>query len=581
MRRQLAAILSADAVGYSRRMAEDEAATVQAIRAHRETIGGFVREHRGRVVDAVGDNVLAEFASAVDAVACAVELQLELERREAKLPEDRRLLFRIGIHLGDLLVDEGQIFGDGINVASRLEALADPGGICVSGAVIEQVRGKVRGAIEDLGDQQLKNIPAPVRAYRIRPGADPAEGAAPNLTVAGFGGRPAIAILPFENRGGDPEQDFLADGIVEDLIARLSAFRLFPVISRSSTFTYKGKQVDPRKVSRELRARYIVEGSVQRSGGRIRVGVVLVDGILGHQISSERYDREMGDLFALQDEIVMAVVASIEPVLNRAERQRARSKPTTHLDAWECFQRGAHLLFGSRYKEELDQAIQFLRRARELDPTFSSATALEAVCHISALVYQWTDDAPRAAAEALELAEASRALNEDDPWAHVALGYACNTAGDLNRAVAAFERAIELNPSLTTPYQGLAVALSTVQPDDAIRIMEKAIRLSPRDPQMHLFRHQLAVAHLVAGRYEDALEQEKESLRHRDDLPPIYRVMAAAYGHLGRSVEAVNALEKMLRLSPQFSIEYFRSVNSPRLVEICLEGWRKAGWKAW
>lgn len=578
MRRQLAAILSADAVGYSRHMAEDESATVQTLRAHRETIGSFVRQHRGRVVDAVGDNLLAEFASAVDAVACAVAIQAELGQREVDVPAERRLRFRIGIHLGDLIVEDEQIFGESINIASRLEALADPGGVCVSAAVAEQVRGKVAADFEDLGEQILKNIPTPVRTYRVHPAtATSPDASGSALTVAGFGGRPAIAILPFETRGSDAAQDYLADGIVEDLIARLSAFRLFPVISRSSTFSYKGKRVDARHVSRELRARYIVEGSVQRFDGPLRVTVDLTDGILGHHLYSERYTRDLGDMFALQDEIVMAIVASIEPAVARAERQRVRLKPTTHLDAWECFQRGAWLLFGLRSRQDVDQALTFFRRARDLDATFSTAAALESVCHSAALLYSY-DDPTQSVAAALAAAESSLALDEEDPWAHVALGYACSSGGDVPRARAAFERAIELNPSLTMAYQGLAVALCADQPDDAVRIMEQAIRLSPRDPQMHLFLHQLAVAHLIAGRYADALQREQEALRLRADQPHVYRIIAAAYGHLDRRVEAREALDTMRRLAPEFSIEHFRRSNSPILVERCLAGWRRAGW---
>jgi len=577
-RRQLAAILSADAVGYSRRMAEDEAATAQMLRSHRDTIAGYVREHRGRVVNAVGDNLLAEFASAVDAVACALDVQTELARREAGLAEDRRLRFRIGVHLGDLAVEE-EILGDAINIAARLEALADPGGICASAAIVEQVRGKVQGAFEDLGEQQLKNIPAPVRAYRVRPLAAPPEGAAAAPTpVPGFSGRPAIAILPFENRGTDPAQEYLADGIVEDLIARLAAFRLFPVISRSSTFTYKGKRIDPRQVSRELRARYVVEGSVQGVAGRVRVSVQLIDGVQGHQISAERYDRELGDVFALQDDIVLAIVNSIEPALARAERQRARQKSEPDLDAWESFQRGNWLLFGLRAKEDLFRALELFRRAHALDPAFATAAAMQSITYAGLLTYQWADEPTRAVAEALAAGETSVALSDDDPWAHTALGYGCSLSGDMPRAIAAFERAIELNPSLTLPYQGLAVALSAEHPDDAIRVMEKAIRLSPRDPQMHFFRHQLAVAHLIAGRYEDAVKQDEESLRLRADQPHVYRVLAAAYGHLGRSATALGALEKMRRLAPHFSLEEFRRANSAVLVERCIEGWRRAGW---
>ncbi len=576
--RQLTAILSADAVGYSRRMAEDETATVAAMRSHRETLGGFVREHHGRVVNAVGDNMLAEFGSAVDAAACAVAVQAELARREADLPADRRLQFRIGVHLGDLVIADDEIFGDGINVAARLEALAEPGGVCASAAVVEQVRGKVEAVFEDIGEQPLKNIPVPIRVYRLRaPLAGEQATSTGGTTVPGFGGRPAIAIVPFEQRGGDASHAFLADGIVEELIARLSAFRVFPVISRSSTFTYKGKHADARQVSRELRARYVVEGSVQEVGGRVRVAVQLVDGVQGVQLSSERYDRELGDLFALQDDIVQAIVGSIEPALARAERQRARQKPPPQLDAWESFQRGAWLLFGLRSKEDVLEALRFFAHARRLDPDFGTAAAHETIAHVAALAYQWADEPERTVAAALAAAEASLALGEDDPWANAAVGYAASFVGDRPRAIAAFERAIELNPSLTLAYQGLSGLLAPEYPDEALRLMEKAIRLSPRDPQMHLLLHQLAVAHFMAGRFADAAAREEECLRLRADQPHVYRVLAASYGYLGRHADALDALAKSRRLAP-FSLAEFARTNSPALVERTLEGWRRAGW---
>ncbi|MEO7438545.1 MAG: adenylate/guanylate cyclase domain-containing protein, partial [Candidatus Binatia bacterium] len=528
-RRQLAAILSADAVGYSRRMAADEGATVAAMRSHRETLGGFVREHHGRVVNAVGDNLLAEFASAVDATACAVAAQHELARREAHLPDEQRLRLRIGVHLGDLVIEDDEIFGDGINIASRLEALAAPGGVAASAVVVDQVRGKVDAVIEDMGDQVLKNIPLPVHVYRLRPLADGEVADATVHTVPGFGGRPTIAILPFEHRGADDTQAFLADGITEDLIARLSAFRLFPVISRSSMFTYQGKRADARQVSRELGARYVVEGSVQRVGGRLRVGVQLIDGLQGVQVTSERWDRELGDVLALQDDIVHVIVGSIEPALSRAERQRAQRKSAPQLDAWESFQRGRWLLFGFRSDDEMREAVRLFQRARELDPAFASAAALESIAHVVQITYLWSDG-PEVGAEALRLAELSLALAEDDPWGQTALGYACGLTDDHAREITAFERALELNPSLTMAYDGLAGALGVEHPDEAVRIAEKAIRLSPRDPQMHFLVHRIAVAHLIAGRFADAAARDEESLRLRADQPHIYRTLAASYG---------------------------------------------------
>ncbi len=576
--RQLAAILSADAVGYSRRMAADESATVAAMRSHRETLSGFVREHHGRVVNAVGDNLLAEFASAVDAAACAVAVQRELARREAHLPEDRRLPFRIGLHLGDLVIEDDEIFGDGINVAARLEALAEPGGVCASAAVVEQVRGKIEAALEDLGNQTLKNIPVPVHVYRLRPLRDGETPVASATTVPGFGGRPAIAVLPFEHRGTDAAQSFLADGIAEDLIARLSAFRLFPVISRSSTFTYQGKRVDARQVGRELGARYVVEGSVQQVADRVRVGVQLIDGIQGVQLSAERYERELGDVLALQDDMVHLIVGAIEPVLARAERQRAQRKPAPQLDAWESVQRGRWLVLGFRSEADVREARRLFQRARELDPSFATAAALESIAHTVLVTYLWDDRPVDCAAEALRLAELSLALDEVDSWGHTALGYACGLTGNHAREVPAFERALELNPSFTFAYEGLAGALSVSHPDESVRIATKAIRLSPRDPQMHFLVHRLAVAHLMAGRYAEAAARDEESLRIRADQPHIYRVLAASYGYLGRSAEALATLAAMRRLAPHFTLEGFRRANSPELVERCLEGWRRAGW---
>ena len=577
-RRQLAAILSADAVGYSRRMAEDEAATVAAMRSHRETLSGFVREHRGRVVNSVGDNLLAEFASAVDAAACAVAVQRELARREADVPAERRLPFRIGLHLGDIVVTDDDIFGDGINVAARLEALAEPGGVCASAAIVEQVRGKIEAGFDDLGERALKNIPVPVRIYCLRPLADGEAPEASVPTIPGFGGRPAIAVLPFEHRGTNADQAFLADGITEDLIARLSVFRSFPVISWSSVFTYQGKHVDARQVSRELGARYVIEGSVQDAGGRVRVTVRLIDGLHGVQVATERFDGELGDVLTLQDDIVHLIVGSIEPALARAERRRALRKPVPQLDAWESFQRGRWLIFGLRSNEDIREAMRLFRRARDLDPSFGTAAALESLAHTAILAHVSDEHPDDAVREALRLAELGVSLAEDDPWSLTALGLACSVAGDDARALVAFERALELNPSHTMAYEGLAGVLTAEHPDEAIRIAEKGIRLSPRDPQMHFLVHRIAIAHLMAGRFGEAAARDEESLRLRPDQPNVYRVLAASYGYLGRKPEALDALEKMRRLAPQFTLEGFRRVNSAALVERCIEGWRLAGW---
>jgi len=318
---------------------------------------------------------------------------------------------------------------------------------------------------------------------------------------------------------------------------------------------------------------------VQSSQGRVRVTVRLADGIEGLEMTSLRYDRELGDVFALQDEVAQAIVAAIEPAVTQAEWRRASGKPTPQLDAWESFQRGAWLLFGLRSKEELLDAVAMFRRAGELDPTFASASALEAIAQAALLTYHWADDQAATVQATLAAAERSVALAADDPWGHTALGYACFFIGQRPRSIASFERAIELNPSLTLAYQGLSGMLASERPDEAIRIMEKGIRLSPRDPQMHLFLHQLAVAHFMAGNDEEAVRWDRESLRLRADQPHVYRVLAAACGRLGRKAEALEAIGRMLQLAPHFSLEHFQRTNSAPLVERVLGGWRLAGWK--
>jgi adenylate cyclase len=588
-KRKLAAILSADAVGYSRLMAKDEVATLRTLEAHRNAIAALVRQHDGRVVDAVGDNLLAEFGSVVDAVSSAVAIQAELAARNDRLPAGRGMPFRIGVNIGELIVDGDRIAGDGVNVAARIEALAGPGEVWLSAAAFQQVEGKLDLDYDDMGERSVKNLPRPLRVYRAKATSVADDAAARgesrerpigSLTVAGFAGRPAIAVLPFAYLADDSgQQDYLADGIAEDLTIRLSHWRLFPVIGRGSTLAYKGRAIDPRQVSRDLGVRYVVSGSVRRAGKRIRVGCELVDAPSGRQLWAERYDRELEDIFALQDEIVDAITAAIEPALRTgAGAVLVSREPPANLDAWESFQRGWSRLHRATKKEDVDEAILLFHRARELDPSFSTAFAAEAVGHSMSILYQWTDSVSASAAEARRAAERSIELDENDPWAQLALGVVSAFSGDLTRAIPAFERTLELNPSLTLAYQGYGVALSVDRPDDAIRILEKGIRLSPRDPFLFLFQHQIAVAHMMAGRYEEALAAEEKALRLRTDQPHAYRVLAACHGHLGEVDLARAALEKMYQLSPNFSVENLQLSNSPALVERYVEGWRKAGW---
>jgi TolB-like protein/class 3 adenylate cyclase/predicted Zn-dependent protease len=585
--RRLAAVLSADAVGYTRLMAKDEVGTAKLLGSHREAMGGLIRQHAGRVVDAVGDNLLAEFGSVVDAVACAVEIQRVLQARNAELPTEARMLFRIGINLGDLIVEADRLAGDGINVAARLEGIAEPGGIVISGTAFDQVEGKLPLEFHDLGEKRLKNIPKPVRVYRVSVAsyefAPPVDGSAAaageGLTIPGFAGRHAIGVLPFDNLSHDPEQEYFADGITEDLITSLSASRFFPVIARNSTFVYKGKAVDVKQVSKELGVRYVVEGSVRKVGNRVRINAQLIDATSGHHIWAERYDRELSDIFALQDEIVETIVGSLGPALSRAEIRRAMRRAPEKLDAWDCARRALWHL--SRYtKEDAIKAQSWLRRAIELHPDYSTAFSLLAITHIFEIIYRWSVSPEQSSADALRFAEKSFALDEEDPSALSALGFSCSLTGRYQRAIAILERAIHLNPSSALAHWALGAALTPAgRPDEAIPMIHKAIRLSPHDPWMHEFLFNLGAAHFLAERYEEAVTWGNRSLQLKPDQPGVYRLLAAGYGHLGQTEEARRALDALLRLMPDFSAAHLRFFLPPAIVERYLDGLHKAGWK--
>jgi adenylate cyclase len=544
--RKLAAILSADVVGYSRLMAEDEAGTVDSLKSHRELMGGLIRQHTGRVVDAVGDNLLAEFPSVVDAVACAVAIQNNLAIRNEDLPPDRRMLFRIGVHLGDVIAEGDRIYGDGVNIAARVEALAEEGGISISGTAFDQVEGKLGLEFDDLGPQELKNIPRPVRVYRVQ--VAEAHETEASLTVPGFSGRPAIAVLPFENMSGDAEQEYFADGIAEDLITRLSAWRKFPVIARNSSFVYKGKAVDVKQVSRELGVRYVVEGSVRKAGERVRISAQVIDATTGHHVWAERYDREFQDIFALQDEITESIVCSIEPTLDRVEQRRALRQPREKLTAWDLVQQGTWHL--DRFtKEDTATARRLFRRAIELDPHFSPAFTQLAMTGFYEVFYQWSEAPAQALAESNEAAQQAAALDEEDPHALAVAGASWAFGGKNERGISILERAIELNPSAAFAYWMLGTAYSSLdQQDRGIDLIEKAIRLSPHDSLMHQMLQNLGIAHLMKGRYEDAATCARRILDLRPDQPHAYRLLAASYGHLGRGEEARSALDAMYRL---------------------------------
>jgi len=484
--RRLAAILAADVAGYSRLMGADEEGTHERLKAHlRELVDPKIKEHRGRTVKNTGDGFLADFPSVVDAVRCAVEVQRGLSERNAGIPPEKRIEFRIGINLGDVIVEEHDIFGDGVNVAARLEGLAEPGGVIVSNTVHDHVRDRLPLGFEDLGEQQVKNIARPVRVYRVRENpAGPAEDPGPGLPQPlPLPDKPSIAVLPFENMSSDPEQEFCADGIAEDVITAVSRYPSLFVIARNSCFTYKGRAVDVKRVGLELGVRYVLEGSLRKSGNRIRVTAQLVEAETGKHVWAERYDRDLADIFAVQDEITEAVTIAVAPAIAAAEQQRAMRKPPESLDAWGAYQRGLwHLSKVSA--EENALAEKFFQRAIDLDPIFAGGyTGLAAAINRAGAMFL-----TRNLAEALSTEEAlarrAVALDGDDAEARSRLAIALQSRGDYQGGQAEAERALVISPNLADAHGALGVVLTfSGRPEEGLASLKTCVRLDPRAPR--------------------------------------------------------------------------------------------------
>lgn len=582
--RRLAAVLSADAAGYTRLMAADDVGTLELMASHRSLIQGLVRQHGGRVVDAVGDNALAEFASAVDAVSCALEVQRAVAAAGAGRSPEEQMQFRIGIHVGELVSDGDRIGGDGVNIAARVRTLAPPGKVAITATVLELVAGRLAPTVADLGEQEFRNVPRPVRTYVIEDAQEPAT---PALTrpgqraldsIPGFAGRHAIAVLPFENLSNDIEQEYFADGLAADLIARLSALRLYPVIARNSSFAYRERNVDAREIGAALGAHYLVSGTVRRAGNRVRVVVEVVDAHDSHQLWTERYDRELSDIFDLQDEITESIAGAIGPVLSRSEIRHAMQREPADLDAWDCIHRGIWHLFQAR-REHNEQAREWAARALELQPRSATAHALLSFSHQYDIIYRWSGSQSEAAKLAVAAGERAVALDSDDPMALTALGYACNLTGQQARAIDILERAIEMNPSSALAYWGLGSSMTlSGRPDEALPLLDKAMRLSPRDPLMAEFLFSVAAAHFGAGRYERAVEYARRSLAERPNQPGAYRILAAALGFLGHAGEGAAALERLRELVPGMSVDYLRAFLPEEVVARYAEGFRRSGW---
>ena len=582
--RRLAAIFSADVVGYSRLMGEDEVATVRMLTMYREILGALIRRHRGRVVDSPGDNMLAEFSSVIDAVQCAVEIQQELRARNAEIPSARRMEFRIGINLGDVIVENERIYGDGVNIAARLESLANAGSICVSGTVYDQIENKLVLEYESLGEQSVKNIARPIRAYRIRTGnaesrVETSRGLSLSETTQPFllPDKPSIAVLPFVNMSSDPEQEYFSDGITEDVITDLSKLSGLFVISRNSVLSYKGKAIKPEQVSTDLGVRYVLEGSIRKAGARVRISAQLIDAMTGYHLWAERYDRNLEDIFALQDEVTKKIVSALEVKLTEGEQRRLGRSLTKNVEAYDAYLRG--LDFHARSTQEANViAQQLFLKAVELDPQFATAHACVGWSYFEQWTMGWGNNAQ---ALDLALASAQRAITADAPLSdgHRLLGVVYLWKKQHDLAITEMERALALDPNRADTYAALADIFNfSGRPEEAPILVEKAMRLNPQYPTWYLW--DLGHAYYLLGRYEESIAIFKRALARNPDFLPAYLFLAIMYGDLGLPVEAQTVREPVLKLSPGFTLATLQQrlpYKDPEVLEHALDAARKGG----
>ena len=577
--RKLAAIFAADVAGYSRLMARDEVGTLARLKACRVVVDGLIASHRGRIFNTAGDSVVADFASAVDAVQCAVAVQAAIAAANAGGTEEEPMQFRIGVHVGDIIVDGSNLLGDGVNIAARLESLAEPGAICISAAARDHIGNKLALGFDDLGDQQVKNIAQAVRVYRVQTTTPTAQPAA----ALPLPDKPSIAVLAFNNISSDPEQEFFGDGIAEDIITALSKSRWLFVIARNSTFSYKGRSVPIDKIGRELGVRYVLEGSVRKAGSRVRVTAQLIEAETGGHLWAERYDRDLADIFAVQDEITASVSAAILPTLERSERERAARKPPESLDAWEAYHRGMWH-FATIEVTEIEKAQSFFQRAIELDPRFAPAHA--------ALAQAYATDAtffrPELRAEnyrlALECARHAIALDPTDAAGHAALLNALLNFGRHEEGLAVADLAVSLDPNSAIAYSALGTARAWGgQPHEAIAPLQTAMRLSPFDPRMPGWRSSIARAHYLAGDYPAAVSEARQTLNTSPNFRPTHITLIAALGQLGLIDDARGAMADALK---RFGEDFRHRMSAPPSEipswrpddrEHLIEGWRKAG----
>ena len=583
--RRLAAILAADVAGYSRLMGADEEGTLAALKAHRRAVlDPKITEHRGRIVKTTGDGLLVEFASVVDAVRCAVDIQRQMAERNAGVAAEQRIEFRIGLNVGDIIIDDKDIYGDGVNIAARLEGLAAPGGICVSRVVRDQVRDKLDFSFEDMGEQQVKNIARPVRTHRVRleSPVDELSAAAVATTRSAqpLPQKPSIAVLPFANMSGDAEQEYFSEGITEDIITNLSHNHAFFVISRSTSFAFKGPAVDVGKIGRELGVRYVLEGSVRRAGNRVRITAQLIEAASGHHLWADRYDRELADVFAVQDEISRSITGAIAPGIIAAEIRQAQRKGPDQLDAWDRTVR-AHWHIRRFTQVDLAEARRLLEEAIDLDPTNSMAHADLAFARHFEAVFGWGDGSAESHVRLGEAARNAVAADDSDAMAHTALAIFDLFSNRHEEARRRLQRALELNPNseFARGYLGGSYAFGGDY-EAALANLEEAIRLSPRSQLLVIWHICEGWVALTAERHEEAVVFAARAREANPEFPDIYAVLASAYGHLGNATAGTAALDQLSQRMPgltasdeRLSRPFARASDRERY----LEGLGKAG----
>ena len=583
-KRRLVAIFAADVEGYSRLMGADEVGTLDALTARREVLDGLIASHGGRIANTAGDSVLAEFGSAVDAVRCATEAQGALAKANSTLPENRQINFRIGVHVGDVMVRTGDLFGDGVNIAARLQTLAKAGGLCVSSVTYDQVRKILPLQFTDLGAQAVKNIEEPVRAYEVRAQgatAPSALGEASSLVDGkplALPDKPSIAVLPFQNMSGDPEQEYFADGMVEEIITALSRFKWLFVIARNSSFTFKGKAVDIKEVGRRLGVRYVLEGSVRKASGKVRIAGQLIDAITGAHIWADRFERDLTDVFALQDEVTVAVVSAIQPKLLQTEIAMATRRRSENLTAYDFYLRALPQFYLTT-PEGLAEAIRLAYRALELDPRFGAVAALAGACHNINVTMGYASDPQFDRKEAIRLLHLALSIDDSDPdTLGMAAMISAFMVGDSESEIEMADRAVALNPNSYLAWRGRGWVYEIAgQPEQAVQSFERAIRMSPVDPTLHTTFVGMGMALIELRRFDEAIVAGKKAQHRTPSYAGAYRCLASAFAHLGRDDEAREAAARVLETDPAFTISAMIARSRQAKAKLWIEGLRKAG----